>query len=401
MAAPGKAAGTIRRYRRVLRDEKEVGPVLYWLIHVVMGPLVRAFHNPWVEGLENVPEHGPAILASNHLSFSDSIFLPLALPRRIWFPAKMEYFTKPGLRGKLSKAFFAGTGQIPIDRSGGNASENALRAGMSVLERGGLFGIYPEGTRSPDGRLYKGKTGMARLALESRVPVIPVAMIDTDKFQPTGKTIPTGAKVGIRIGKPLDFSRYHGMSNDRRVLRAITDEIMYELARLSGREYVDEYAAARKAALAVKAEEILAKGSAKAEEFVAAGREKVDTVTARAEEFVATGREKVDHAGARAGEFLAATKERTKERTQQRIEARHGGGRDRAISVGEDPRDISPLRSREPLQPDDQPGASESDGAGHAAETDDPFTRHVPAAADQLLHPPDDDGDAPASSAAS
>ena len=315
--------------------------MLYWFIHVLLGPLVRLLRNPVVEGLEHVPQEGPAILASNHLSFSDSIFLPLVLPRRIWFPAKVEYFTKPGVKGKLTKAFFKGTGQIPIDRSGGGASENALRAGLNVLERRGLFGIYPEGTRSPDGRLHKGKTGVARLALEARVPVIPVAMIDTDKFQPTGQLIPNRSRVGIRFGEPLDFSRYEGMANDRAVLRAITDEIMYELARLSGREYVDEYAATRKAAIAAKAEELVAKGTAKAEELVAAGKERVDTAAARAEELVAAGKERVDTAAARAEELVAATKERT----HHRIEALHGGGRDRAIAVADDPRDISPLRA--------------------------------------------------------
>lgn len=249
--------------------------MLYWLMHVVLAPLVRVVHNPWVEGSEHVPEQGPAILASNHLSFSDSIFLPLALSRRVTFPAKVEYFTQPGLKGKLSKAFFKGTGQIPIDRSGGGAAQDALQAGLSVLGSGGLFGIYPEGTRSPDGRLYKGKTGVARLALEGRVPVIPVAMMDTDKFQPTGQLIPNrGTRVGIRFGAPLDFSRYEGMSEDRRVLRAITDEIMYELAQLSGREYVDEYATSRKAVVAAKTEEIVARGTAKAGEILNATKKR-------------------------------------------------------------------------------------------------------------------------------
>jgi 1-acyl-sn-glycerol-3-phosphate acyltransferase len=306
--------------------------VLYWFIHVLLGPLVRAFHNPHVEGLEHVPEHGPAILASNHLSFSDSIFLPLALPRRIWFPAKMEYFTKPGLKGFLSKAFFKGTGQIPIDRSGGNASENALKAGLDVLQRGDLFGIYPEGTRSPDGRLHKGKTGVARLALEGRVPVIPVAMIDTDKFQPTGQLIPNLAPVGIRFGAPLDFSRYEGMANDRAVLRAITDEIMYELASLSGREYVDEYAATRKAAIAAKAEQLVAKGTAKAEEIVAAGRGRVEGVVAA-----------------------------TKERTQHRLESRSsggGGGRDRAAPGVE--AQLEPTAQPGPAAVPNQPSADPS-----------------------------------------
>lgn len=364
-----------RGCRRVLREEEEADPVLYWLLHVLLRPLVRVVHNPKVEGLAHVPEHGPAILASNHLSFSDSIFLPLALPRRITFPAKMEYFTKPGIKGKLTKAFFKGTGQIPIDRSGGNASDNALQAGLDVLGRGDLFGIYPEGTRSPDGRLHRGKTGVARLALEGRVSVIPVAMIDTDKFQPTGQLIPNLSKVGIRFGPPLDFSRYQDRANDRVVLRTITDEIMRELARLSGREYVDEYAAVRKVAIAAKAQEIVAKSAAKAEEMVAAGRERVDTVTAKAETIVAA----------------------TKERTQHRIGALSGGGWDRAFSVAEDPRDISPLRAfgliprRGGTREDDVQEAA-ANQAGPSEEGEDPFGRQVPASAEQLAMQDEDDG---------
>ena len=217
--------------------------VFYWFLKtVVLGPILKLLFRPWVEGGEHVPEKGAAILASNHLSFSDSIFLPLALSRRITFPAKMEYFTGSGIKGRLTRWFFKGVGQIPIDRSGGRASEAAIQSGLKVLRRGELFGIYPEGTRSPDGRLYKGKTGLARMALEAKCPVIPVAMIGTDKAQPTGQKVPTIMRIGIRIGKPLDFSRYEGMENDRFVLRSITDEIMYELMLLSGQEYVDVYA---------------------------------------------------------------------------------------------------------------------------------------------------------------
>jgi 1-acyl-sn-glycerol-3-phosphate acyltransferase len=217
--------------------------VFYWFLKtVVLGPILKMLFRPWVEGADNVPESGAAILASNHLSFSDSIFLPLALSRRITFPAKMEYFTGSGIKGRLTRWFFKGVGQIPIDRSGGRASEAALQSGLRVLRKGDLFGIYPEGTRSPDGRLYKGKTGIARMALEAGCPVIPVAMIGTDKAQPTGQKVPNIMRIGIRIGKPLDFSRYEGMENDRFVLRSITDEIMYELMLLSGQEYVDVYA---------------------------------------------------------------------------------------------------------------------------------------------------------------
>ena len=182
--------------------------MLYWLLRrILLGPLLHAVFRPWVRGLENVPETGPAILASNHLSFSDSFFLPLMVPRRITFLAKSDYFTGPGLKGRLTAAFFRGAGQVPIDRTGGQASDAALRTGLRVLNAGDVLGIYPEGTRSPDGRLYRGKTGVARMALEAGVPVIPVAMIGTDKVQPIGRKVPRLGRVGMVIGEPLDFSR--------------------------------------------------------------------------------------------------------------------------------------------------------------------------------------------------
>ncbi|MFD2080215.1 1-acyl-sn-glycerol-3-phosphate acyltransferase [Actinopolymorpha cephalotaxi] len=217
--------------------------MFYWFLKVfALGPLLRTVFRPWVDGLENVPREGPAIFASNHLSFSDSVWLPLVLPRRITFPAKIEYFIGTGIKGRLTALFFRGIGQVPIDRTGGRASQVALDAGHKLLQKGELFGIYPEGTRSPDGKLYKGKTGVARLALASGAPVIPVAMIGTDKMQPPGKALPKLMRPGVRIGKPLDFSRYEGMEEDRFVLRSVTDEIMYELMELSGQEYVDMYA---------------------------------------------------------------------------------------------------------------------------------------------------------------
>ena len=231
--------------------------MLYWLLKkVVLGPILNLVFKPWVDGEQNIPEEGGAIFASNHLSFSDSIFLPLVVPRRITFVAKEDYFTGTGVKGMLTAAFFRGVGQIPIDRSGGSASEGAMRSGLRVLSRGEFFGIYPEGTRSPDGRLYKGKTGMARLALEAKVPIIPVAMIDTDKAQPTGQLLPNIMRIGIRIGKPMDFSRYEGMEGDRFVLRSITDEVMYELMLLSGQEYVDVYAASVKDRLTGRLKEV-------------------------------------------------------------------------------------------------------------------------------------------------
>ena len=219
----------------------------------VLGPLLRFIFRPWTRGVENVPTSGAAILASNHLSFSDSIFLPLQCPRPVVFLAKSEYFTGKGIKGFFVKLFFKSTGQLPIDRSGGKASEAALNTGLGVLEQGQLLGIYPEGTRSPDGKLYRGRTGIARMALEAKVPVIPVAMIDTEKVQPIGTRFPRVRRVGIVYGKPLDFSRFDGMEGDRIVLRAVTDEIMYELKKISGQEYVDQYASTvkeKRAALA-------------------------------------------------------------------------------------------------------------------------------------------------------
>ena len=231
--------------------------MFYWVLKtVVLGPILKLLFRPWVEGEENIPDEGPAILASNHLSFSDSIFLPLVVQRRVTFLAKSDYFTGRGIKGRLTAAFFKGVGQLPVDRSGGRAGEAALRSGLRVLRRGEVLGIYPEGTRSPDGRLYRGRTGVARMALEAGCPVLPVAMIGTDKAQPTGKKVP---KI-MRIGAPLDFSRYEGLEGDRFVLRSITDEIMYELMLLSEREYVDMYATSMKdrilAAARTKAREL-------------------------------------------------------------------------------------------------------------------------------------------------
>jgi 1-acyl-sn-glycerol-3-phosphate acyltransferase len=221
--------------------------VWYFLLkNIVLGPLLKVLFRPWIRGVENVPSDGAAILASNHLSFSDSIFLPLMLRRPVVFLAKSEYFTGKGIKGTLSRWFFKGTGQLPIDRSGGKASEAALNTGLQVLSQGQLLGIYPEGTRSPDGRLFRGRTGIARMVLEAKVPVLPVAMIDTEKVQPIGRRLPRIRRIGVVVGEPLDFSRFAGMEGDRLVLRAVTDEIMYELMKLSGQEYIDVYASTMK-----------------------------------------------------------------------------------------------------------------------------------------------------------
>jgi 1-acyl-sn-glycerol-3-phosphate acyltransferase len=222
--------------------------VFYWFAKfVVLGPLLRTVWRPWVEGLDNIPSDRPAILASNHLSFCDSFFMPVMVPRKVTFLAKAEYFTTPGIKGFFSKMFFAGVGQVPIDRDDADAARAALNTGVRVLAGGNVLGIYPEGTRSPDGRLYRGKTGVARMALESGAVVIPCAMVNTAVIQPAGRRVPRlRPRPGVRFGKPLDFSRYAGMSGDRFVERSMTDEVMYELMTLSGQDYVDEYASSVK-----------------------------------------------------------------------------------------------------------------------------------------------------------
>ena len=221
--------------------------MIYWLMkNVLIGPLVKAIFRPWVVGRDNVPANGGAIMASNHLSFADSIFLPLMIDRRMSFLAKSDYFTGKGIKGWATRMFMSGTGQLPIDRSGGKASEASLNTGLQVLGRGDLLGIYPEGTRSPDGKLYRGRTGIARMALEAKVPVVPVVMVDTDTAMPIGQRIPNVMRVGVVIGEPLDFSRFAGMENDRYILRSVTDEIMIALQRLGAQYYDDVYASSVK-----------------------------------------------------------------------------------------------------------------------------------------------------------
>ncbi|KIZ16734.1 lysophospholipid acyltransferase family protein [Streptomyces natalensis] len=226
------------------------------LKYIVLGPLLRLVFRPRVEGLEHVPEEGAAIIAGNHLSFADHFVMPAIVPRRVTFLAKAEYFTGPGLKGRLTAAFFRGVGQIPIDRSGGRASQAAITSGLAVLRKGRLLGIYPEGTRSHDGRLYKGRTGVAAMALEAGVPVVPCAMIGTFEAQPTGRRLPRAIRITIRFGAPLDFSRYAGLADERAVVRAVTDEIMYAIMRLSGQEYVDLYAGEAKAAAQAEAKAV-------------------------------------------------------------------------------------------------------------------------------------------------
>lgn len=227
--------------------------MFYWLMkYVVIGPIVKAIFRPWIVGRRNIPVEGGAILASNHLSFVDSIILPLMIDRPVAFLAKSDYFTGKGLKGWATRMFFKGTGQLPIDRSGGKASEASLNTGLQVLGNGELLGIYPEGTRSPDGKLYRGRTGIARMALEAHVPVVPVVMVDTDTMMPIGQRLPNVVRVGVVIGEPLDFSRFAGMEGDRYILRSITDEIMVALQRLGEQEYEDVYASTVKDRLVAK-----------------------------------------------------------------------------------------------------------------------------------------------------
>ncbi|WP_040901671.1 lysophospholipid acyltransferase family protein [Streptomyces auratus] len=218
------------------------------VLKAILGFVMRVLYRPEVEGIERIPATGPVILAGNHVTFIDSLFLGLLVKRPVYFIGKDEYVTGKGLKGWLMAWFFTSTGMIPVDRDGGHGGVAALMTGRRVLEEGKVFGIYPEGTRSPDGRLYRGRTGIARLTLMTGAPVVPFAMIGTDKVQPGGKGRPRIAPVTVRFGAPLDFSRYDGMDRDRYVLRAVTDEVMSEVMELSGQEYVDIYATKARAA---------------------------------------------------------------------------------------------------------------------------------------------------------
>ena len=211
----------------------------YGILRAFLTPFLMILFRPKVKGLRNVPGSGPVIIASNHLSFSDSIFMPLVVPRKVTFLAKSEYFTSPGPKGFLKKLTFIALGQVPVDRSGGRRSEAALIAGLKVLADGKCLGIYPEGTRSPDGRLYKGRSGIARLAIDSGAPIIPVAMFNTKKIQPTGTLMPKVMRVEMIFGEPMYFE---GDSADLLYLREVTDKIMSAIQEISGQEYVDAYA---------------------------------------------------------------------------------------------------------------------------------------------------------------
>jgi 1-acyl-sn-glycerol-3-phosphate acyltransferase len=224
--------------------------VQYRTSRLVAGPALRLLARPEVTGAENIPASGPAILASNHLSVIDSIFLPLMLSRPLVFAAKSEYFTGTRLRDKAVAAYLRATNQLSVDRAGARAAQDMLEAALGLLRSGEFFGIYPEGTRSPDGRLYRGRTGIGWLALHSGAPVIPVAMIGTERILPPGHRIPRPGKIGIRIGEPLTFEALQGQGAGARQRRAVTDEVVQAIQKLSGQEYVPMYASVRKDELA-------------------------------------------------------------------------------------------------------------------------------------------------------
>jgi 1-acyl-sn-glycerol-3-phosphate acyltransferase len=213
--------------------------VAYWVLKYLLSPVFRLLWRVDVEGREHIPTTGAVIVAPNHVSFCDSLFMPLVIRRRVTFVAKAEYFDS-----WKTAWFFRAAGQIPMRREGGSASERALATAREVLKDGGILGIYPEGTRSPDGRLYRGHTGVARLALGCGATVIPVGLVGTTDVQPRGSNMMHPfQRVTIRFGEPLDLSRFAGESaTDPLTLRAVTDELMFEIRRLSGQVYVDRYA---------------------------------------------------------------------------------------------------------------------------------------------------------------
>jgi 1-acyl-sn-glycerol-3-phosphate acyltransferase len=227
--------------------------VQYQVSRVLAGPLLRLFAQTEVIGAEHIPASGGAILASNHLSVVDSIYLPLMVERPVTFAAKSEYFTGTRLRDRAVGAYLRATNQLSVDRTGARAAQDMLEAALALLRQGELFGIYPEGTRSPDGRLYRGRTGIGWLALYSGVPVIPVAMVGTQRVLPPGRRIPRPSRIQIRIGEPMTFQAYAGQTAGARQRRAITDEVVQAIGKLSGQEYAPMYASVRKEELAAEA----------------------------------------------------------------------------------------------------------------------------------------------------
>ncbi|WP_308431411.1 lysophospholipid acyltransferase family protein [Streptomyces lavendofoliae] len=224
----------------------------YGLIKATLGPVLSLVCRPKMRGKEHIPPTGPVILAGNHVAFLDSLILQLVCQRRVIFIGKGEYMTGKGFKGKLQSWFFSSGGMIPVDRGHVGAASAALMTGCRLLNEGHAFGVFPEGTRSPDGRLYRGRTGIARLALMTGAPIVPFAVTGTEKVQPSGAGLPRPARVKVSFGAPLEFSRYDGLERDRYVLRAITDTVMNEVRQLSGQEYVDVYATKIKTSQAVR-----------------------------------------------------------------------------------------------------------------------------------------------------
>ena len=218
------------------------------LTKLVLKPLARAVYRPVIEGLENVPRKGGVILASNHLSFIDSVVIPLTAPRRVHFLAKAEYFTGTGLKGALCRGFFEAIGAVPVERGTYRSAQASLQSALEILEADKAFGIYPEGTRSLDGRLYRGKTGVAWLALTAGVPVVPVALEGPDQILPVGRRLPRIRKVTVRFGAPLDFTELHGQARSAQARRQVTDEVMRAIQELSGQELAETYNELPKAA---------------------------------------------------------------------------------------------------------------------------------------------------------
>lgn len=215
--------------------------MLYTVVNTVVPPLAKAIWRPTVEGIENVPLSGPVIVASNHLSFADSLVIPIVAPRQVVFLAKADYFTGTGVKGALIRGWFKGIGMIPVDRDDTKAAIASLETALEVLGRGEAFGIYPEGTRSRDGRLYRGRTGVAHLALTSGAPVVPVGLVGTEDIQPVGSTLPRLAKVTVRFGAPLRFEGRYDDVPAGRARREVTDEVMAAIQALSGQEEAGSY----------------------------------------------------------------------------------------------------------------------------------------------------------------
>ena len=215
--------------------------MLYQVMHTVVPPLAKAIWRPTVEGLHNLPETGPVIVASNHLSFADSLVIPIVAPRKVTFLAKAQYFNGTGVKGAISRGFFGGLGMIPVDRDDTRAALASLDIALDILSKGGAFGIYPEGTRSRDGRLYRGRTGVAHLALTSGAPVVPVGLTGTQDIQPVGSNLPRLADVTVRFGEPLHFQQQYDGVPVGRARREVTDQVMNAIQKLSGQQFAGVY----------------------------------------------------------------------------------------------------------------------------------------------------------------